>query len=136
MTWKAFLVICSTKKRNMGQIIHNRKAMEVFRRELRKSPTHTEALLWEQLRNSQLENRKFRRQHSIGVYILDFYCPSERLCIEIDGSAHNTSNAIIHDQERDQTLAQLQIRTLRISNDEIETDIEAALTKIRAYFNN
>ena len=108
----------------------------MFRRELRKTPTTFESLLWERLRKSQLDGRKFRRQHSIGVYILDFYCPEERLCIEIDGDVHKRQEAVIHDGERDQTLAQLQIRTLRISNDEIETDVEATLTKIRVYFNN
>ncbi|MVM39742.1 DUF559 domain-containing protein [Spirosoma sp. HMF3257] len=110
--------------------------MEVFRRELRKNPTPFESILWERLRGSQLDGRKFRRQHSIGVYILDFYCPTERLCIEIDGDVHKKPEAIIHDKERDQTLAQLQIHTLRISNDELETDIESALTKIKACFNN
>lgn len=120
----------------MGQLIHNRKGMEVFLRELRKNPTLLESLLWKKLQANQLEGRKFRRLHSIGVYILDFYCPKERLCIEIDGNVHKSPEAIIHDRERDQTLSQLHIHTLRISNDEIETDIEAALTKIRDYFNN
>lgn len=110
--------------------------MEVFRRELRKNPTPFESLLWERLRGSQLDGRKFRRQHSIGVYILDFYCPTERLCIEIDGDVHKNPEAVIHDRERDQTLAQLQIHTLRISNAEIETNIESVLQKIRVCFNN
>ena len=118
----------------MGQLIHNRKAMEVFRWELRKTQTSTEAMLWERLRSSQLEGRKFRRQHSVGVYILDFYCPAERLCIEIDGESHQNSEAIVHDEVRDTTLAQLQIRTLRISNDEVEADIESVLQKIKDCF--
>ncbi|QMW02312.1 endonuclease domain-containing protein [Spirosoma foliorum] len=120
----------------MGQLIHNRKAIEVFRRELRKNPTPFESLLWDRLRGSQLDGRKFRRQHSVGVYILDFYCPMERLCVEIDGSVHTNNDAILHDKDRDAALTQLQIRTLRISNAEIETDIEATLTKIKACFNN
>lgn len=118
----------------MSQIIHNRKAMEVFRRELRRAPTPSESLLWNNLRSSQLEGRKFRRQHSVGVYILDFYCPSERLAIEVDGRIHLTSENQTHDQERDCTLAQLKIKTLRISNTEIETDMGAVLTKIKSHF--
>lgn len=118
----------------MGQLIHNRKAMEVLRRELRKTPTNTEAMLWERLRSSQLEGRKFRRQHSVGVYVLDFYCPAERLCVEIDGKSHQTSETIVHDEVRDTTLAQLQIRTLRISNEEAEADIESVLNKIKVCF--
>ena len=120
----------------MGEVIHNRKGMEEFRRELRKTPTRFETLLWERLRNSQLDERKFRRQHSVGVYMLDFYCPAERLCIEIDGSVHSNADAISHDKERDKALAQLQIKTLRIRNDEVETDIDSVLTKIKACFNN
>lgn len=108
--------------------------MEEFRRELRKAPTRFETLLWEQLRSSQLEGRKFRRQHSVGVYILDFYCPAERLCIEIDGNVHYNVDAIIHDKERDEALDQLMIRTVRFTNIEIELDIESVLTKINAYF--
>ncbi len=108
--------------------------MEGFRRELRKTPTSFESLLWERLRNSQLEGRKFRRQHSIGVYILDFYCPSERLCIELDGMVHLTREAIVHDEVRDAALAQLNIKTLRISNEEIERDLDAVLLKISDWF--
>ena len=118
----------------MGQLIHNRKAMEVFRRELREKATPFEAMLWERLRSSQLNGRKFRRQHSVGVYILDFYCPAERLCVEVDGNGHYEAEAVIHDKVRDDTLRQLQIRTVRIRNSEIETDIESVLTKIKAYF--
>lgn len=118
----------------MSEVIHNRKAMEEFRRELRKTPTRFEALLWDRLRSSQLDGRKFRRQHSVGVYILDFYCPAERLCIEIDGTTHHNADAISHDKERDEALAQLRIKTVRIRNDEVETGIETVLNKIKAHF--
>ncbi|GAB3037192.1 endonuclease domain-containing protein [Spirosoma pulveris] len=111
----------------MGQIIHNRKGMEEYRRELRKTPTPFESLLWERLRNNQLNGRKFRRQHSIGVYILDFYCPAERLCVEVDGRVHKTAEAAVHDEIRDATLAQLDINTLHVNNYEVEEDIEAVL---------
>ncbi|GAB2523524.1 endonuclease domain-containing protein [Spirosoma aerophilum] len=118
----------------MGQITHNRKGMEEYRRELRKTPTPAEVLLWERLRSSQLDGRKFRRQHSIGVYILDFYCPTERLCVKVDGSVHKTAGATVHDEIRDATLAQLDIKTLRISNREVEEDIVAVLQRIRNCF--
>ena len=108
--------------------------MEEFRRELRKAPTRFEALLWDRLRSSQVEGRKFRRQHSVGVYILDFYCPAERLCIEIDGSIHRNADASSHDKERDEALTQLMIRTVRFTNSEIESDIESVLTNIKTYF--
>ena len=108
--------------------------MEDIRRELRKQPTYVETLLWARLKGSQLAGRKFRRQHSIGVYILDFYCPAERLCLEIDGAVHGRSDAVLHDKERDETLAQLFIKTIRFSNDEVETDINTVLQRIKHSF--
>jgi very-short-patch-repair endonuclease len=118
----------------MSQIIHNRKGMDEYRRELRRTPTPSEVMLWERLRSSQLDGRKFRRQNSIGVYILDFYCLVERLCVEVDGSVHKTNQATTHDEIRDATLAKLDIKTLRVSNQEVEEDIEVVLQKIRDCF--
>ncbi|WP_425290813.1 endonuclease domain-containing protein [Spirosoma linguale] len=69
------------------------------------------------------------------MYVLDFYCPAERLCIEVDGSVHRAAEAIAHDHIRDATLAQLDIKTLRISNHEVDKNIEAVLQKIRGCFN-
>ncbi len=123
------------KIERMGQLIHNRKAMEEVRRELRKDPTPCESLLWARLRGSQLSGYKFRRQHSIGVYILDFYCPAKRLCIEVDGNVHNNAAAIAHDKERDETLAQLIIKTIRFTNNEVATDIDCVLKEITAFLN-
>ena len=109
--------------------------MEVVRRELRKEPTLYESLLWARLRGSQLEGHKFRRQHSVGVYILDFYCPAKRLCVEVDGNVHDNKAAIAHDKERDETLAQLNIRTVRFTNNEVVTDTESVLKQITAFLN-
>lgn len=119
---------------DMGQLIHNQKVMEEVRRELRKQPTPTETLLWERLRSSQLSGRKFRRQHSVGVYVLDFYCPAERLCVEVDGNVHDNEAAIVHDKERDAALAQLNIKTIRFRNNEVETAIEMVLQSIEEHF--
>ncbi|MEZ0608159.1 endonuclease domain-containing protein [Fibrella sp. WM1] len=118
----------------MSQLIHNRKHMEAVRRDLRKGQTGAETRLWERLRSSQLLGRKFRRQHSVGMYVLDFYCPAERLAVEVDGSVHATEQARQHDAERDATLAQLSIHTVRITNSEVENDIEAVLAKIASCF--
>ena len=70
--------------------IHNRKYLEKFRKKLRSNLTPAEAVLWSSLQRKQLEGRKFRRQHSIGNYIADFYCPSERIVVELDGAGHFT----------------------------------------------
>lgn len=108
--------------------------MEAVRRDLRKGQAGAETRLWERLRSSQLLGRKFRRQHSVGMYVLDFYCPAERLAVEVDGSVHATEQARQHDAERDATLAQLSIHTVRITNSEVENDIEAVLAKIASCF--
>ncbi len=65
--------------------IYNTTAKEEQRKALRNSLTIAEAVLWKQLKDSQLAGRKFRRQESIGPYIADFYCPESRLIVELDG---------------------------------------------------
>lgn len=72
----------------MSQQIHNRKVLKQKRKKLRNNLTPGEASLWKFLQKSQLEGRKFRRQHSVGNYILDFYCPGEKINIELDGEYH------------------------------------------------
>ncbi len=69
--------------------IHNIKYLEVLRKDLRNNLTPAEATLWKYLQHSKLDSRKFRRQHSVNNYIIDFYCPSEKLGIELDGNIHN-----------------------------------------------
>ncbi|HEY6438183.1 MAG TPA: DUF559 domain-containing protein [Ignavibacteriaceae bacterium] len=66
----------------------NRKNLKEKRKHLRNNPTQAEAFLWGYLKNSKLEERKFRRQSSIKNYIVDFYCPEENLVIELDGDFH------------------------------------------------
>jgi len=68
--------------------IHTLPHLKDFRRQLRSSLTPAEAALWNALKNRQLRNRKFIRQHSIENYIVDFYCASEQLVIELDGQVH------------------------------------------------
>ena len=68
----------------MSTEIHNRSALKENRRTLRNNMTPAESALWKVLQKSQLDGRKFRRQHSVDGHILDFYCPSEKLAIELD----------------------------------------------------
>src|SRR2546430_11027834 len=67
-------------------LVHNVARLKPRRRELRRRLTIAEARLWNHLKESSLRGRKFRRQHSVGPYILDFYCPGERLAVELDGA--------------------------------------------------
>ncbi len=96
--------------------LHNRKYLKLFRKHLRNNSTSAEAELWNILKHSQVGGFKFRRQHSVGKYILDFYCPKLRLAIELDGEPHADLQMIIRDTERDAWLAKNQINVLRYEN--------------------
>jgi very-short-patch-repair endonuclease len=78
--------------------IYNIESKKDFRRELRRNMTEPEKQLWFALRNRQFYMIKFRRQYSVGVYILDFYAPEIRLGIEIDGDSH--AEQVVYDRER------------------------------------
>ena len=112
-------------------MLHNRKYLKEHRRALRSNLTPAEAELWKHLKSSKLEGRKFRRQHSIGNYILDFYCPSEKLGIELDGQVHFHSAAEQADIERDQILQNSGIRVLRFENADVFENLAALLQEIR-----
>ena len=114
--------------------IHNRKPLKGFRKQLRNNLTPAEATLWKVLQNKQLEGRKFRRQHSIGKYIADFYCPSEKLVIELDGAGHFTPEGEAHDLKRDSFIKELGITVLRHENRDVYNNLEAVLDEIRSNF--
>ena len=113
---------------------NNLPSLQVFRRELRKHLTPAEVKLWTHIRSSQLEGRKFRRQHSVGRYILDFYCPQERLAIELDGEVHSFVSAQERDLERDSFLNAQGIKVLRFENKAVFQDVEAVLIEIQRHF--
>jgi len=84
--------------------LNNIKPLKHRRKKLRNNSTIAEAFLWNYLKHSQLENKKFRRQHSVGKFILDFYCPSEKLAVELDGAPHFTEEGIEYDKKRTEFL--------------------------------
>jgi len=110
--------------------LNNRKNLKKRRKQLRNNATLAEKILWNRLRNQQLKGRKFRRQHSFGNYILDFYCPSEQLAIEVDGKGHDTMDYSEYDQKRTKCLNRCGIKVLRFTNREIVEHIEYVLGKI------
>ncbi|MEX0785433.1 MAG: endonuclease domain-containing protein, partial [Dehalococcoidia bacterium] len=91
-----------------------------------------EALLWQALRNRQLRGRKFRRQHLIGSFIVDFYCADERLVVEVDGLIHEFQRDA--DRRRQQLLEAAGLRVLRIDTAEVESNLHAVLDTMRAEF--
>ena len=106
--------------------VHNLIAKKKVRRTLRKSATPQEVILWSRLRNNQL-GYKFRRQRSIGKYIVDFYCSPKRLIIEIDGSQHIDN---VRDLERTEYLQKLGFKVLRFWDNEVNNNLEGVLLKI------
>ncbi len=98
-------------------------------RDLRRRQTSAEQRLWLHLRGGQLTGMRFRRQQPIGPYIVDFYCASVRLVIEVDGPIHDEQ--VEYDRERDAYLAAHDLRILRFTNDAVFSDQDAVLRTIR-----
>ena len=96
---------------------HNLKAKKGLRTYLRTHGTIAEAIMWRMLKSRQIEGTRFRRQFSIENYILDFYCPELRLCIELDGAPHFTEERILKDKCRTKDLLEThKIQTIRFEN--------------------
>ena len=115
-------------------LLHNKPKVKDRRRELRHRLTPAEATLWSVLKNSKLEGRKFRRQHSVGPYILDFYCIEEWLAVELDGQVHKNEFAEIYDAERTRYLRQKGIKVIRFENHLIFDELEYVLHDIKNCF--
>ncbi|GAB3290493.1 endonuclease domain-containing protein [Hymenobacter tenuis] len=114
--------------------IHNLGYQKPIRRTLRSNLTPAEALLWKALQRSQLAGRKFRRQHGIGPYIVDFYCSAEKLVVELDGAGHFTASGEAQDVERDAYVGGLGLKVLRFENKLVVQHIESVLAAIEAAF--
>jgi very-short-patch-repair endonuclease len=110
--------------------IHNRKELEHYRKQLRNNATTAEATLWHYLKGKQL-GKKIRRQHSVGRYIIDFSCATERVAIELDGAHHFTPEVMKHDAERTKYLESLNIKVIRFENRRVFEDLEQVLREIR-----
>jgi very-short-patch-repair endonuclease len=91
-------------------------------RQMRKQPTKAEASLWVRLRKRGLGGLKFRRQHIISRFIVDFYCPRAKLVIELDGAVHEVQ--VEYDQERRGVLQEMGYEVLRFKNDEVKENLE------------
>ena len=113
--------------------IFNTKHNAIFRSELRKNMTEPERRLWSKLRGKQL-GVKFRRQFGIGQYIVDFYCASEKLVIELDGAVHNTPQAQEYDRKRTEVLNKLGFTVIRFENKMVFENLESVLLEISEHF--
>ena len=99
-------------------------------RRLRSSMTDAEAKLWRAVRRNQIHNLSIRRQHPIGPYTLDFYCPSLRLGIELDGGQHAEKRGHHSDQKRTRWLASKDIIVIRFWNNDVLGNLEGVLSEI------
>ena len=99
----------------------------IFAKSMRHSSTDAELLIWQLLRGKQFMNLKFRRQHVIASYIVDFYCHEIGLVIELDGGQHGTDDAIEYDAERTRFLEALGLTVVRYWNDDVLSRADVVL---------
>ncbi len=114
---------------------HNLPILKRRRRKLRIEITPAEELLWKVIKNRQFKDLKFRRQHSIEYYIVDFYCPSLKLIIELDGEGHFNEENKKYDSKRDKKLNELGYKVLRYENRLIFENLQEILNDIAAKLN-
>lgn len=115
---------------------NNNPRRKELRKLLRNNATQQERKLWECLKARRVFGYKFRRQHGIERYILDFYCPRLRIGIEIDGLIHRDPVQAAYDIQRDLDLSSMGIRILRFSNQLVDDKIEQVLARIKSFIQN
>lgn len=105
---------------------------DIFKKakELRKSVTEAEEILWKHLRNNKLNGLKFRRQHPLDIFIADFYCHQKKLIIELDGGIHDTIEQKEYDDGRTFELEEKGFKILRFRNKEVINDLGNVLKRI------
>lgn len=117
----------------MTELKYNHPDLKPRRQELRRKQTEAEEMLWNRLRDRQLENLKIYRQYSVGPYILDFFFPAARLAIELDGNHHSKNEIKKYDEERMLFLESEDIRVMRFKNVEVRKNIQAVVERIRRF---
>ncbi len=115
------------------------ESAKILCRELRKNATPAEEIFWQKVRNKRFEGKKFRRQYPVfhditgteTFFIADYYCPEEKLIVELDGRYHQYK--LEEDENRTEILNQLGLRVIRFKNEEVINDIEKVLEEIKRY---
>jgi len=100
--------------------------------DLRKSMTPAEKVLWERLRNKQVKGFRFRRQHPLKDFIVDFFCYEAMLAIEVDGSVHQDSYQMERDEQRTLIMKRLGIKEVRFTNEEVFGQIDQVIERIES----
>jgi len=112
--------------------IFNRKENKFLRKKLRQEMPKGEILLWQRLNNKKM-GYKFRRQYSIGSYVVDFYCPQFKLVIEIDGGTHISKQAAVYDKQRQEYLESLGLIIKRYDNQLILKNLNEVLIDLNSF---
>jgi type I restriction enzyme M protein len=120
----------------MKKRLHSFPAAIQNARNFRKHPTVPENILWSALRNHRMGGVKFRRQHPVDQFILDFFCREKSIAIEIDGDIHKKKQIVNHDLERTEYLSLRGITVLRFGNDQILNNLPAVLVEIQRVIMN
>ncbi|WP_157470937.1 endonuclease domain-containing protein [Gracilimonas tropica] len=110
--------------------IKNPRKTKQLRRELRQNMTEAEEMLWERVRNKKLCGVRVKRQYGFGPYVVDFFVPKANLVIEVDGKIHLSKEQKVRDKNKDTFLRKNSIEVIRIKNEEIFEDIDAAIAKL------
>jgi len=120
------------RQREVGSIGELKRLVDVRvrAREMRKTPTPAEMILWETLRDRKILDKKFRRQFALDCFILDFYCQELKLVIEVDGEIHSEPGQVAHDENRDDYLRSLGCTILRFPNEAVIRDLRTVILKI------
>ncbi|HUH46282.1 MAG TPA: endonuclease domain-containing protein [Arenibacter sp.] len=114
--------------------VHTKKELAQHRKELRRNLTSAEAFLWERLKSRRLDGHRFTKQHSIGNYIVDFYCASEKLIVELDGEVHNHPEAMEYDEKRTHYLNGWGYKVIRFENKMVFDFLDSVLEEIKDNF--
>ncbi|MEQ1755767.1 MAG: DUF559 domain-containing protein [Micropepsaceae bacterium] len=103
-----------------------------FARALRKQMTNAEVRLWTNLRNRKLDGARFRRQHPVGPYIVDFACLQHKFIVEVDGATHGSDDEVAHDERRRRFLEGDGWKVLRVHNEDVYKNLDLVLAHISA----
>ncbi|MCR9253102.1 MAG: endonuclease domain-containing protein [bacterium] len=111
------------------------KTLFQLAKENRKNPTEAESKLWRVLRDNRFEGYKFRRQHPMSNYILDFYCHQLKIVVEVDGGYHQKTDQKKYDESRDEYLMELGIEVIRFTNDRVLKDLDEVMRELSEFIN-
>jgi very-short-patch-repair endonuclease len=110
--------------------LYNKTSEKEKRQSLRNKMPPAEQLVWARLKGKQVENCKFRRQYSVGAFVIDFYSVEIKLAIEIDGESHFQDGAEIYDRERQSLIESAGVRFVRFTNQQVYEELDAVIESI------